>query len=77
MDAGQIKLYVINASTLGVTTFTTLEMGLKILLLVVTIGYTIDKWLKLRKERNENKTGRTIPNSSCNQERALITRALF
>ena len=53
MDAGQIKLYVINASTLGVTTFTTLEMGLKILLLVVTIGYTIDKWLKLRKERNK------------------------
>jgi len=55
MDANQIKLYVINASTLGVTTFTTLEMGLKILLLVVTIGYTIDKWLKLRKERNKKK----------------------
>ena len=55
MDTGQIKLYIINASTLGVTTFTTLEMGLKILLLVVTIGYTIDKWLKLRKERNKKK----------------------
>jgi hypothetical protein len=55
MDFQQIKLYVINASTLGVTTFTTLEMGLKILLLAVTIGYTIDKWLKLRKERNKKK----------------------
>ena len=55
MDFQQIKLYVINASTLGVTTFTTLEMGLKILLLVVTIGYTVDKWLKLRKERNKKK----------------------
>lgn len=47
----QIKLYIINASTLGVTTFTTLEMGLKILLLAVTIGYTITKWIKLKKNK--------------------------
>jgi|TARA_R110000772_G_scaffold155420_1_gene266503 hypothetical protein len=47
----QLKLYVINASTLGVTTFTTLEMGLKILLLVVTIGYTITKWYKIHKNK--------------------------
>ena len=47
----QLKLYVINASTLGVTTFTTLEMGLKILLLVVTIGYTIAKWYKIHKTK--------------------------
>tara|TARA_R110000782_G_scaffold72180_2_gene144595 strand:+ start:157 stop:312 length:156 start_codon:yes stop_codon:yes gene_type:complete len=47
----QLKLYVINASTLGVTTFTTLEMGLKILLLVVTIGYTITKWYKIHKDK--------------------------
>jgi len=44
-----MKLYIINASTLGVTTFTNIEMGLKILLLVVTIGYTVDKWIKLKK----------------------------
>ena len=47
----QLKLYIINASTLGVTTFTTLEMGLKILLLVVTIGYTITKWYKIHKNK--------------------------
>jgi hypothetical protein len=47
----QLKLYIINASTLGVTTFTTLEMGLKILLLVVTIGYTITKWYKIHKDK--------------------------
>tara|TARA_R110001592_G_scaffold149146_1_gene374507 strand:+ start:706 stop:861 length:156 start_codon:yes stop_codon:yes gene_type:complete len=47
----QLRLYVINASTLGVTTFTTLEMGLKILLLVVTIGYTITKWYKIHKNK--------------------------
>ena len=45
----QLKLYAINASALGVTTFTKLEMGLKILLLVVTIGYTITKWYKTKK----------------------------
>ena len=47
----QLKLYAINASTLGVTTFTKLEMGLKILLLVVTIGYTITKWYKIHKTK--------------------------
>ena len=46
-----MKLYIINASTLGVTTFTNIEMGLKILLLVVTIGYTVDKWIKLKKNK--------------------------
>tara|TARA_R100000541_G_scaffold467_2_gene3570 strand:+ start:505 stop:657 length:153 start_codon:yes stop_codon:yes gene_type:complete len=47
----QIKLYIINASTLGVTTFTTLEMGMKLLLLAVTIGYTITKWIKLKRNK--------------------------
>jgi hypothetical protein len=50
MDFQQIKLYIINASTLGVTTFTNIEMGLKIILLLVTIGYTLDKWIKLKKK---------------------------
>lgn len=53
MDFQQIKLYVINASTLGVTTFTNIEMGLKLILLLVTIGYTIDKWLKLKKDKKK------------------------
>mgnify|MGYP000035067670 FL=1 len=53
MDFQQIKLYVINASTLGVTTFTNIEMGLKLILLLVTIGYTIDKWIKLKKDKKK------------------------
>jgi len=53
MDFQQIKLYIINASTLGVTTFTNIEMGLKLLLLLVTIGYTIDKWIKLKKDKKK------------------------
>ena len=53
MDFQQIKLYVINASTLGVTTFTNIEMGLKLILLLVTIGYTIDKWIKLKIDKKK------------------------
>jgi hypothetical protein len=53
MDFQQIKLYIINASTLGVTTFTNIEMGLKLILLLVTIGYTVDKWLKLKKDKKK------------------------
>jgi|TARA_R110002124_G_scaffold47138_2_gene140633 hypothetical protein len=51
MDIQQAKLYIINASALGVTTFTNIEMGLKVVLLLVTIGYTIDKWIKLKKNK--------------------------
>jgi hypothetical protein len=44
MSLNEIKLYVINGGTLGITTFTAIEDWLKIILLVVTIGYTITKW---------------------------------
>jgi hypothetical protein len=48
---GDIKLYVANMLTLSVTTFTNIEMGLKIVLLLVTIGYTVNKWLELKKSK--------------------------
>ena len=50
MSLQELKLYAINGSTLGVTTFTQIEDWLKIILLVVTIGYTITKWFKIREE---------------------------
>lgn len=50
MNLQELKLYMINGSTLGVTTFTQIEDWLKIILLVVTIGYTISKWSKVREE---------------------------
>jgi len=50
MSLQEIKLYAINGSTLGVTTFAQIEDWLKIILLVVTIGYTISKWSKVREE---------------------------
>ncbi len=50
MSLQELKLYMINGSTLGVTTFTQIEDWLKIILLVVTIGYTISKWSKVNEE---------------------------
>tara|TARA_R100001443_G_C3253167_1_gene153799 strand:+ start:153 stop:332 length:180 start_codon:yes stop_codon:yes gene_type:complete len=35
----------VNATILSVTTFTNLEILLKIILLLITIGYTINKWV--------------------------------
>jgi hypothetical protein len=55
MDLQQLKLYAINGSTLGVTTLANIEMGLKIVLLLVTIGYTISKWLEIKQKENGNK----------------------
>ena len=51
MSLNDFKLYVINTTTLGVTTFAEIEMGLKLLLLVVTIGYTINKWVQLKNKK--------------------------
>ena len=51
MSINDFKLYAINTTTLGVTTFAKIEMGLKLLLLVVTIGYTINKWMELKNKK--------------------------
>jgi len=51
MDLQQLKLYIINGSTLSITTFTQIEMGLKIALLLVTIGYTLTKWYDLKNKK--------------------------
>lgn len=51
MSLNELKLYVINGSTLGLTTFAQIEDSLKIVLLLVTIGYTIAKWKDIKKEK--------------------------
>jgi len=51
MSFNDFKLYAINTTTLGVTTFTEIEMGLKLVLLVVTIGYTVKKWIQLKNKK--------------------------
>ena len=52
MNISDIKLYAMNAGTLGVTTFTQIEDGLKILLLVITIGYTVSKWIHIKRDND-------------------------
>jgi hypothetical protein len=56
MNINEIKLYLINGGTLGVTTFTGLEDWLKILLLLITIGYTLTKWASLNKKNDKDET---------------------
>lgn len=53
MNLNELRIYAINGSALSITTFTEIEYGLKILLLVVTIGYTITKWYDIEKNKNE------------------------
>ena len=42
---------VINGTVLSVATFSTLEVVLKILLLIISIIYTADKWWHHKKNR--------------------------
>lgn len=51
MDLNSLRLYIINLSAITVSTMDILEDSLKILLLVVTIGYTIQKWYELKKKK--------------------------
>jgi hypothetical protein len=46
-----IKLYILNAISFSITMMDWLEPILEILLLIVTIGYTVHKWLNLKKNK--------------------------
>ncbi len=51
MDTTSLKIYSFNLSAMTVSSLNILEDSLKILLLVVTIGYTLSKWLEIRKKK--------------------------
>jgi hypothetical protein len=42
---------IINSTVLSVATFTNIEVVLKILLLIISIVYTVDKWWHHKKNR--------------------------
>ena len=49
MNLTDLKIYALNASVLAIN-FTNIELGLKIILTIVAIGYTAHKWyLMVRK----------------------------
>jgi hypothetical protein len=49
----EMKIVLINITTLGIS-FSNIEMSLKILLLLVTIGYTLHKWITIKKKNEGN-----------------------
>jgi len=51
MDTTSLKIYSFNLSAMTVSSLNVVEDSLKILLLVVTIGYTLSKWLEMRKKK--------------------------
>ena len=51
MNETDIKVMLLNASTF-VITFAQIEMALKIALLVISIGYTAQKWYLMHKNKN-------------------------
>tara|TARA_R110000772_G_scaffold90651_1_gene186866 strand:+ start:61 stop:234 length:174 start_codon:yes stop_codon:yes gene_type:complete len=52
-NMNDIKMYAVNALAIGVTSLTNIEVSLKIILLVITIGYTLDRWVKLKKSQQD------------------------
>jgi len=52
MNLGDIKMYALNISSL-VISISNVDVVLKIFLLLLSIGYTINKWVLLRDEKNK------------------------
>ena len=46
MSITDLKIYCLNLTTLGIT-FTHIDIFLKVILVTITIGYTIYKWYLL------------------------------
>ena len=52
MNMGDVKLYALNLTAFSVS-MTGIEDYLKVLLLLVSIGYTLSKWVSLKQEDKE------------------------
>tara|TARA_R100001463_G_scaffold116139_1_gene171411 strand:+ start:524 stop:703 length:180 start_codon:yes stop_codon:yes gene_type:complete len=47
------EILAVNTTVLSVTTFSNIELALKIILLVISIAYTIDKWYNQKKKNGK------------------------
>lgn len=54
MNNEDIKVYAFSSAALGFS-ISDIEIALKIILLLASIGYTIQRWWVLRKQQNQNK----------------------
>ena len=52
MDFTDIKIYALNGSSLMLS-FTNIDAVLKIVLLSVSIGYTLQRWYLMNKDKND------------------------
>lgn len=52
MNYNELKLWIINMAVITVT-FTQIENALKLILLIVSIGYSLNKWISLRKKKKD------------------------
>ena len=48
------NILFINAGSLGIS-MTQIDIGLKVFLLLITIGYTVQKWYLMNKRNNDKK----------------------
>ncbi len=50
MSIQDLRLYFMNATSFTIASLNWLEPALEIVLLLVTIGYTVNKWLLMKKK---------------------------
>ena len=53
MGLQDLKLYCLNITSFTIASLDWLEPALKVVLLLVTIGYTVHKWWDLKKSKDE------------------------
>jgi len=54
MLLNDLKIYLLNILSFAIS-FSDIDVALKFILLVVSIGYTIERWIKLRKDEPKGK----------------------
>ncbi len=54
MSLTDIKIYCLNLTTLGIS-FTNIDLILKIVLVAISIGYTVHKWILMYEKNKANK----------------------
>ena len=54
MGMQDLKLYLLNASSFTLASMNWIEPALEVVLLMLTIGYTVHKWMLLHK-KDDNK----------------------
>jgi hypothetical protein len=56
VDVTDTRIYLLNGASLALS-MTNIETYLKITLLLVTIGYTLHKWIHLKQNKNGKDSG--------------------